>query len=221
VYKRQEEKSPNNLVTLSVWIIDAESGRALEDVNVTLSTGSANFSGSSDDQGLVVMEKIVTGEMDLIITKEGYKTVKSGITIKKGSPNVIDVPMEKGSEAEEQPILVHQFRTKRYSGLFTNVAASLMFLSSLMALISAFFVYRKEFFSLALFSAFLSIFSFGFLAGSILALIAAVLIIFSYDGFSHTHTLLEMLEKMRRDNLKKLRPADRKFPGLPPGRNRN
>ncbi len=217
-----EEKSPNNLVTLSVWVIDADSGRALDNVNVSLSSASGNFSGRSNDQGLVVIEDIVTGEMDLTIYKDGYKTVKSGITIRKGSPNVIDVPMEKGSEEDELPILVHQFKTKTYSGFITNVAASLMFLASIMALISAFFVYKKEFFSLALLSAFLSVFSFGFLVGSIIGFIAVILMIFSYDGFSHTHTLLEMIDKLRRENLPEmLRPGERKLPGLPPVRKRD
>ncbi len=217
-----EEKSPTSLVTLSVWVIDADSGRALDNVNVSLSSGSGNFSGMSNDQGLVVIENIVAGEMDLTIYKDGYKTVKSGITIRKGSPNVIDVPMEKGSEDDELPILVHQFKTKTYSGFITNVAASLMFLASIMALISAFFVYRKEFFSLALLSAFLSVFSFGFLVGSIIAFIAVILMIFSYDGFSHTHTLLEMIDRMRRENLPEmLRPGERKLPGLPSLRKRD
>lgn len=214
-----EEKSPNKLVTLSVWVIDAESGRPLENVNISLTGDSGNFSGTSNDQGLTVIEDIISGEMELTVSKEGYKTVRSAITIKKGSPNVVDIPMERGSEEEELPILVHQFRIKKYSGLYTNVAASLMFLASLMALISAFFVYRKEFFSLTLFCAFLSIFSFGFLIGSILALMAVVLIIFSYHGFSHTHTLLEMLDRMRKENLRPmLKSRDKKLPGLPPVR---
>jgi hypothetical protein len=214
-----EEKSPNSLVTLSVWIIDEGSGRALEGVNVTLTDGSVNFTGVSNDQGLAVIEDLVTGELEMEISKEGYKTVRSGITIKKGSPNVVDIPMERGDQTEEMPILVHQFRVKTYSRIITNVAATLMFLASLMALVSAFFVYRKEFFSLALFSAFLSLFSFGFLLGSVLAFIALVMMIFSYDGFSHTHTLIDMIERMRKEDLRTmLRSSDRKIPGLPPTR---
>ncbi len=216
-----EEKSPHSLVTLSVWIIDADTGRAIEGVEVTLVGGPSNYTGFSNQEGLALIEDIVSGEMDLVVSKEGYMTVKSEITIKKGSPNVIDIPMEKGDTTDVRPILVHQFGTKTYSGFITNVAATLMLLASFMAFTAAVFVYRKEFFLLVLFSAFLSVFSFGFLIGSVLATLALVMIILSYDGFSHTHTLLDMLEKVRSQDIRgMLRPDDRKMSGLPPLRKR-
>jgi hypothetical protein len=217
--KDLEEKSPNTQVTLSVWVIDADTGRPIEDVFIELISGNKRFNGTSNTGGLVVIN-IVPGEMELTIEKQGYKTIKSPITIKKGSPNVIDVPMEKGQATEEIPILVHQFRQKTYETIITNIAAGLMLLSSVMAFISFIFVYRKEFFSMTLFTAFLSVFSFGFFLGSILAFLAVVLIILSYRGFTHTHILEEMLANVRssRDLKNALKGDNRKFSGLPPVR---
>lgn len=219
--KDLEEKSPNRQVTLSVWVMDAETGRPIEGVFIELTSGSKVFNGTSNNNGLAVIE-LVSGEMDLVISKQGYKTVKSPITIKKGSPNVIDVPMEKGDETEELPILVHQFRPKSYDTFITNIAAGLMFVSSIFALVSFFFVYRKDFFSMALITAFLSVFSFGFFLGTVLAFMAVILIILSYKGFTHAHILEEMLENVRsrREPKDQLRSADKRFLGLPPTRER-
>lgn len=216
-----EEKSPNNLVTLSVWVIDADSGRSINGVEVILIDGSNNFSATSDMEGLAVIEDLISGEMELVLHKDGYRTVRSDITIKKGSPNVVDIPMERGDEDIEMPILVHQFEPKTYSPVITNVAATLMLLASVLAFIAAAFVYRKEFFLLVLASSFLSIFSFGFLLGSVLATIALVLIILSYDGFSHTHILKKMLESVStRDIRGRMRSDQRDLSGLPPLRRR-
>ncbi len=212
-----EEKSPNKLVTLSVWVIDADSGRPLEDVNVVLTSGPINHSATSDYQGLAVLENLTAERMELEVSREGYKTVRSSIALRRGSPNVIDIPMERGSSREELPVLVHQFEHGKYSGFITNVAASLMLVSSVMALISAIFVYRKEFFSLVLLGAFISVFSFGFFVGSLLAVLAVVLIILSYEGFTHTHRLIDLLNSLKREDIRSLLKGDeRKLPPLPP-----
>ncbi|MEA3557747.1 MAG: carboxypeptidase-like regulatory domain-containing protein [Candidatus Thermoplasmatota archaeon] len=215
--KDLEERSPNDASTFSLWVMDAETGRPIENVQVTLGDGDHNITGATDQEGLVVFTRVKAGPVDVILSVEGYKTTTGEIVIMKGSPNVIDVPLERGSPSEEVSMLTTQFRSEKYTTSYTNLMAAVMFISSLMAGIGAYLVYRKEFYTIAVITAFLSIFSFGFLIGSLLSLISLILLINSYNGFSHNYHLRMLLETQGREDLKKLFKSNTgPPPGLPP-----
>jgi hypothetical protein len=157
--------------------------------------------------------------MDMEIRHEDYKTSTGAIWISKGSPNVLDVPMEKGSPSETVEAPLTTLESKKYTSGLTNIAAVIMFLSSIMAFVAAFFVRARDFFTLTVTSAFLSIFSFGFLIGSILALITLIIIINSYKGFSHHYELRMILEEQGREDLKNFFTRQiSQPPQLPPAR---
>lgn len=214
-----EEQSPNESVTFSVWVFDSENGRSIEGAGVILHSDGYSINGTSNNEGLVVLKNVRSGKLEMEIRHEEYKTSTGTIWISKGSPNVLDVPMEKGSPSEIVEIPLTTLESKKYSSGLTNITAIIMFLSSMTAFVAAFFVRVRDFFTLAVISAFLSIFSFGFLIGSILALIILIVIINSYRGFSHNYELRMILEEQGREDLKKFFTEQvGQFPQLPPAK---
>ncbi|MCU0798624.1 MAG: glucosyltransferase domain-containing protein [Candidatus Thermoplasmatota archaeon] len=191
--KDLDEQSPNDTADLNLWVLDETTGRGVFRAEVTLSS-NANQTTYSDQEGLVVISDVKIGSMVLTISKEGYRTVSGRIVVKKGTPNVLDIPLKKGNPSDIDTLPVQQFKDKTYNPLYTDTAATLMMLSALMAFVSAIFVQIRDFFFLALIGAFLSIFSLGFFIGSILALFGFILIILSYEGFEHHHHLSRYLE---------------------------
>ncbi|MBN1539878.1 MAG: carboxypeptidase regulatory-like domain-containing protein [Candidatus Thermoplasmatota archaeon] len=217
--KDLEEQSPNDTVTFSVWVFDSDTGRPIPGASIAITDGSYYANGTSDSEGLIVLDNVRTGQFQMFIHHHDYKTTKGDIFISKGTPNVLDVPMEIGnpSQTAEAPLVPIGSRT--YSPGLTNIMALLMFMSSVSAFISAFFVRMREFFTLAVISAFLSIFSFGFLLGSILSLAAIIIVINSYRGFYHNYELRMLLEEKGREDIRNLfTNRDQIPPRLPPAR---
>jgi hypothetical protein len=212
-----EDQSPNETSTFSLWAIDSETGRSIGGVDVILTSGGYSKSGTTDQEGLVVMNDVRTGVVDIELKHPDYRTTRGEVVITKGSPNVIDVPMVPGSPTDIEPLPLEQFRSPRYSSQLTSITGLVMFISSLFGLVAAFFVRSREFFTLAVIAGFLSLFSFGFLVGTILAIVSLVLVITSYRGFSHNYQLKMLLEEQGREDLKHFFKSQRGPPlGLPP-----
>lgn len=212
-----EERSENDVSTFSVWVLDSETGRPIQDAEVYLSSDEFNRSGTTDIEGLVIFERVATGSLDIRLNADGYKTTSGDIVVMKGSPNVIDIPMERGDPGETVPMLTKQFESEDYSASYTNIMAAIMFMSSITAAAGAYLVSKKELYGLTVILGFLSIFSFGFLIGSLLSTVVIVVLIVSYKGFSHNYNLRMLLESQGREDLKDLfRPSRAKVMGLPP-----
>jgi len=217
--KDLEEQSPNDTVTFSVWVFDSTSGRSIQGVDVSLRDGTYYVNGTTDNEGLVVLHNVRTGDLEMVLHHPDYKTSSGSVFISRGTPNVLDVPMEEGNPSESVGAPLTTLESRTYSGELTNIMALVMFLSSILALISAFFVRSREFFTLAVISAFLSIFSFGFLVGTVLSLIAIILVINSYRGFTHNYQLRMVLEEQGREDLKNFFMGHRAPPPqLPPAK---
>lgn len=214
-----EEQSSNNTINLNMWVIDSETGRSIEGANVILRADGYAVNGTSNNEGLVVFKEVRSDKLSMEIRHDDYKTSAGTVWISKGTPNVLDVPMERGSPSETVEAPLTTFESKKYSSGLTNITAVIMFLSSGTAFIAAFFVRARDFFSLAVISSFLSIFSFGFLIGSVLALIVLIIVINSYRGFSHHYELRMILEQQGREDIKKFF-TDRipQPPRLPPAK---
>ncbi len=217
--KDLEEQSPNNTVSFAVWVFDSETGRSIEGASVNLRSGGYNISAVSNNEGLAALKSVRAGDLDMEIRHGEYKTSTGTIWISKGSPNVLDVPMEKGLPSQYVEAPLTPLEPKEYTRGLTNLAAIVMFLSSMTAFFAAFFVKVRDFFTLAVILSFFTIFSFGFLIGSILSLVAIVLIINSYEGFSHNYDLRMILEQQGREDLKNFFKGERKAPmQLPPAK---
>jgi hypothetical protein len=199
-----EDLVRSDYTTLSVSVIDAVSGRPIEQVEVTVTAGSVNYTSYTNTAGITNL-RVPPGSSVINLHKDGYKSVDSDITTKKSTPNVLDVPMEKGDPSETIPIRTPQFVSKKDSTLITDVMAMIMFLTSVISFVAAYYTYKGEFFLLAIVGSFLAIFSFGFFIGSILAIVATSIITFSYHHFSHTHVLQKLLDLRREEIVSRLR----------------
>lgn len=218
-----EEQQSGDLASITIWALDSSNGRGLEGVNVTVISDDRTLSGLTDSEGLVVIEGLNAGRKTLALSLEGYRSNSGDVHIRIGTPNVIDIPMTQGDPSIIDPLATEQFGSSSPPFLLTDFMAILMMLSAFMAILSAYFVYRREFFSLALGLAFLSSFSVGFVVGSIFSVISIFLLITSYKGFSHTYELKWILERAGREDLKRFfsqNKEEHKLQGLPPVRGR-
>lgn len=206
-----EDLIESDLTTLSVSVIDADSGRPVEEVRVTVTAGPRNYTSFTDTAGITNL-RVPPGSSRITLQKDGYKSVGSEITLKRSTPNVLDVPMEAGDTSETIPLRTPQFVSRKDSTLITDVMAMIMFLSSVIAFVAAYYTYKGDFFLLSVIGSFTAIFSFGFVIGSVMAAVATVVITFSYDHFSHTHVLRKLLELRREEVLERLKVPQRRAP---------
>ena len=215
--KDLEEQTPQDFASLSIWVIDSSSGEGIQGVEIEIDSENVNLTTETDENGLGIFNKVMAGEIGITLSKEGYKRVEGTLIVRKGVPNVQDIPMEKGEQSQTIPIRIQQFETEDYSNFITDLIAVVMMLSSLMAFVAAYSIYKREFFSLAVFTSFLSLFSFGFFIGSFIAFILLISVIFSYRGFYHTHLIKWFLENRGREDLMDFFKARREeTPRLPP-----
>jgi len=217
--KDLEEQTPQEFASLSIWVIDSSSGEGIEGVKIEIDSERGNLTTETDASGLGLFKKVKAGEIDITLSKEGYKKVEGTLIVRKGVPNVQDIPMEKGDQSQVIPIRIQQFETEEYSNFITDIMAVIMMLSSLMAFVAAYSIYKREFFSLAVFTSFLSLFSFGFFAGSLIAFVLLIIVIFSYREFYHIHLIKWFLENRGREDLMDMfRSRKEDAPRLPPPR---
>lgn len=218
-----EQQQSGDWASFTIWALDSQNGRGLEGVNVTVISDDRTVSGLTDSEGLVVIEGLDAGKKTLNLSLDGYHSNTGIVHIRIGTPNVVDIPMTQGNPSIVDPLPTKQFGSSSPPFLLTDFMAILMMLSAFMAFLSAYFVHRREFFSLALGLAFLSSFSVGFVVGSIFSVISIFLIITSYKGFSHTYELRWILERVGREDIRRFFSQERevqKLEGLPPVRRR-
>jgi len=217
-----EEKSEGDSASLAVWVIETDTGRSVAAVNVTLTTDDGRLTSLTDEEGLVIFDDLKVGTHPITLFKAGYISREGDVLVTKGTPNVIDVPMEPGDENVYEPIPTKQYRSEVYRTTLTNFMAVLMMISSILAFLGAYFVMKREFFALALGLAFISSFSVGFLLSTLLAVISLLLIILSYDDFYHNYRLKRFLEVLGKEEIKRLfTREEEKRPALPPVRRRS
>ncbi len=212
-----QEHASGEMISITVWVFNSTSGEGIEGALVTLQDGELDFTTLTDSEGLAVVRNLRSGDTSILIRRSGYITIEGDIHIEKGVPNVLDVPMDPGREEEVGTLRITKFESGSHSPVYTNIMSVLMLLASLMAFVGAYFTFKREFFFLALISAYLSTFSFGFLLGTILSIVGIFLIIFGYDGFDHTYRLRWLVDRIREQKLATiLRREERAYPRLPP-----
>lgn len=218
--KDLEEQTPQEFASLSIWVIDSSTGEGIEDVEIRIDSKDGNLTTETDSNGLGTFSKVMSGQVSVELYKPGYKRVEGSLIVRKGVPNVQDVPMEKGPESQRIPMKIGQFETEEYSSFITDLMAVVMMLSAIMAFVAAYSIHKREFFSLAVLTSFLSLFSFGFFMGSFISFFILIAVIFSYEGFYHTYLLRWFLQNRGREDLKRFFGSERSGPPrLPPSGN--
>ena len=155
-------------------IVD-EDGNVVGDAKIYL---DGNFTGVSDEKGIFILKNISAGEHLLEIEKEGYKRIEAKIFVfPMGIAITSKFVLKAGSGIEKE----HDLQSTIIK--LIPVLATAVLVISFLPLIGAIFCFMKKGFVVALISSIFGIFSLGFFIGSILSIIALIIILLSKSEF--------------------------------------
>jgi len=81
---------------LSISVRDPQ-GRPIQEAQVTLSSGSLQYDGSTDERGTAFLEDVINGMYMMMVEKEGYVTVEQTLALtapERGGTQWVDIVME-------------------------------------------------------------------------------------------------------------------------------
>jgi len=138
---------------------------------ITINGDVVNFKGN----GIYIKDDIDLGIQKVIISKSGYKTQEIEILVTPLFKSAHEISMQTGDSTD---VINNDFDT-----VGCSIIIIIFTVLAFIALISTF---KKQHFDLALVGSFIGIFTFGFFfIGSILSIIAFILIILSRDEFQN------------------------------------
>jgi hypothetical protein len=154
---------------INVYVTD-QSNLSLENVNVVLSDKTFESRGN----GTYILENATLGLQTIQITKQGYNKQEIELLVTPFFSSDINIKMQQGTTENE----IIKFNTLG--------CLSIVIIFSVFAILAVIACVKRQHFDLAVVGSFLAIFSFGFfLIGSILSIIAFVLIFYSRDEFEN------------------------------------
>lgn len=156
-------------------VIDND-GHAIEGVVVTIE--DENISVTSDENGEFFFENISAGKHVIDLKKEGYASIKAEIFVLPIKyPIKSKFVMEKGEGTEnEKGIILRAINA-------LPIISTAIIIISFLPLIGAIFCFMRKYFFMAIISSIIGIFSIGFFIGSILSIVALIILLLSRNEF--------------------------------------
>jgi len=152
-----------------------ESGVAIENAKVYL---DGNFSGVTDEKGIFILKNVSAGKHLLEIEKEGYKKIEAKIFVFPARIAITSkFVLKEGEGIEKESDLPSTFIK------LIPVIATAIIIISFLPLVGAVSCFLKRGFVIALIASIFGIFSIGFFIGSILSIIALIIILLSKNEF--------------------------------------
>jgi DNA-directed RNA polymerase subunit RPC12/RpoP len=156
--------------SIEIYVIDYESNNSIEGINITIN----DITGETDDKGVYSVENVELGILTVKLSGSNYKTQTYEILITPFLNSDSTIMMEKGNGTVDKV----NFDTV---GCFI-----ILTIFSIFSLVGVIACLKRQHIDVAVASSFLAIFSFGFFFfGSILSIIALVLIIRSKEEFEN------------------------------------
>jgi hypothetical protein len=188
-----------SVTSIDGTIVDS-TGIAL--ANVSIQIADSHLAAVSDGNGSYQLKGISSGYHQIILEKEGYNTLVYYTYIVQGDEfdgfaqqpssddplsildSTYDFQMSKGSETFEygSPTPPHQQLFEKFGGWISGIGVITM-ICSIVALIGGYFSIQRKRYVFVLISSIVAIFSFGFFIGSMLAIIALIVVIISSKEF--------------------------------------
>jgi hypothetical protein len=187
-------------VTAIDGTISDENGNQL--ANVSIQIVGTHISGISDASGGYELKGIPSGYHEILIEKEGYNTLIYYTYIVQGDEfdgfqqqhaqndplhaidSTFDFQMTTGSETYQygSPTAPHQELFEQFGGWISGIGVITM-IFSIISIVGGFFSLQRKHYIFVLISSIVAIFSFGFFIGSMLAIIALIIVIMSSKEF--------------------------------------
>lgn len=154
---------------INIYVVN-QSDIILENVNIILSDKTFESKGN----GTYSLENVTLGLQTIQVTKEGYKPQEIELLVTPFVSSEKNIKMEQGTTENE----IIKFNTLG--------CLSIIIIFSIFALLAMIACIKRQHFDLAVVGSFLAIFSIGFFfIGSIISIIAFILIFYSRDEFEN------------------------------------
>jgi hypothetical protein len=170
--------------------------------NVSIEIVGSHLSAMSNTDGYYEIKGIPSGYHEVLLEKEGYNTLIYYTYIVQGDEfdgfqqkhtqdnplsmieSTFDFQMSQGSETYQygSPTAPHQELFERFGGWISIIGVITM-VFSIIAIIGGFFSIQRKHYVFVLISSIVAIFSFGFFIGTMLAIIALIIVIISSKEF--------------------------------------
>jgi hypothetical protein len=179
----QEDKPEYSDISGS--IIDNKTGRPISDCKIIiLETGQTTLSNTD---GQYFISNVKGGIHRISADSSGYIKVIKRVTVDPELMGTINFELDEGigNKAIDETVTLEEQRSNED----VNIFSILMIIFACFGAVSALLAFRRTFFLICVFCAFISLMSIGFFIGVILAIIAFILITLSTEGFEKTITL--------------------------------
>jgi hypothetical protein len=170
---------------ISGTIIDNRTGRPIKNCKIiVLKTGQTSVSNTD---GQYFIPNVKAGIHRISADSSGYIKVIKRVTVDPELMGRINFELDEGigNKAIDESITL----TEQNKNEDVNIFSVLILIFAFFGIVSALLAFRRTFFLICSFCAFISIMSIGFFIGSFLAIIAFILIVSSTEGFERTPTL--------------------------------
>ena len=176
-WNNQEDQWDNNgLSSVHGSVID-ENGNAMEGVAVY----GGDKQTTTNNQGQYYLYDLPGEEISILFSIEGYKDVSVWIDIRSGSPNILEIEIEKGNGDVKL-----DYRKQVAEPWPPNYAlAPIFMISALITLMGSAAALLQENFKIAIAGCLFGIISYGFLIGSVLSVVALALLLIDYQKFNN------------------------------------
>ena len=161
-------------------VIQTNDGNPLENVEITLN--GQNWTWTSNEQGRFYIYDVEGGIREITFNLENYEEQTQKIELEVGRINVVNAILEEGDCSSDCEYIDKTFEVDNPAEI-SLVLSVIIILFSVVTLYGSIAALRKSDFSMALIGSIAGVLSYGFMLGSILSIVAMLMIFSDRDAF--------------------------------------
>ena len=154
-------------------VIQTDDGNPLENVEITLN--GQNWTWTSNEQGRFYIYDVEGGIREITFNLENYEEQTQKIELEVGRINVVNAILEEGDCSSDCEYIDKTFEVDNPAEI-SLVLSVIIILFSVVTLYGSIAALRKSDFSMALIGSIAGVLSYGFMLGSILSIVAMLMI---------------------------------------------
>ncbi len=161
-------------------VIQTDDGNPLENVEITLN--GQNWTWTSNEQGRFYIYDVEGGIREITFNLENYEEQTQKIELEVGRINVVNAILEEGNCSSDCEYIDKTFEVDNPAEI-SLVLSVIIILFSVVTVYGSIAALRKSDFSMALIGSIAGVLSYGFMLGSILSIVAMLMIFSDRDAF--------------------------------------
>lgn len=161
-------------------VVQTDEGNPLKDVEITMD--GQNWTWTTNEQGRFYIYDVESGIREIIFNLENYEEQTQRVDLEVGRINVVNAILEEGSCGNNCEYIDKTFEVDNPAEV-SLVLSILIILFSVITFYGSIAALRKSDFNMAAIGAIAGILSYGFMIGSILSIVALLMIFSDRDAF--------------------------------------